>query len=97
MAQLITSQERVDHEFVVFSLFMAGIASREPQEKDLCLGMIRAVERLSYGRMTGSVRDLLERIYEKQRAAMVGSGDASSVDWVEEMKLGGQRIIMYGL
>lgn len=97
VARTITSQERIDQQFIVFPLFMAGFATRDPQEKNLCLGLIRAVERLSYGRTTESVRELLEKIYEKQRAAILASGDASSVDWIEEMDLSGQRLIIYGL
>jgi hypothetical protein len=96
VARVITSQERADQQFVVFPLFMAGVATSEPQENGLCLGMVGAVERLSYGRTTESVREVLEKIYEKQQAAMVASGDAFSVDWVEEMEVSGQPSTIYG-
>jgi hypothetical protein len=97
VARIITSQERFEQQFIVFPLYMAGLATKDPAEKDAALATLRVVERHSYGKTTESVRELLGHIYEKQRAAIVASGDASSVDWVEEMESSGQRLIMYGL
>lgn len=96
-AHSIVSQERLDPRFIVFPLFLAGFATIEPVEKDLVLTMLRAVERHSYGGCTQSVRMLLETIFEKQRVAMLRTGDSSSVEWVEEMELRGQPPIIYGI
>jgi hypothetical protein len=96
-AHTVVSCERIDPRFVVFPLFIAGFAATEPAEKDLALNMIRAVERHSFGDCTQSVRILLEAVYEKQRIAILRSGDSSWVDWVEEMELRGQPPIIYGI
>ena len=96
-AHKILSQERYDLRFIVFPLLMAGFATNDPAEKNLALSLIKMVERHSYGGSTESVRRLLEAIYGKQRAAILQTGDCVSVDWVEEMELSGQRLVIYGL
>jgi hypothetical protein len=96
-AHTIVSQPRLDPRFIVFPLFLAGFATVDVGEKDLALSMIRAVEQHSYGGCTQSVRRLLETVYEKQRAALLRTGDSTSVDWVEEMELRGQPPLIYGI
>jgi hypothetical protein len=96
-AQFITSQDQFEFSYVVFPLFMAGFATKDPTEKEYALELIRAVETQSYGGGTKSVRRLLQNIYGKPRDAIVRNGDNASVDWVEEMERSGQRIILYGL
>ncbi|KAG0650954.1 hypothetical protein D0Z07_2692 [Hyphodiscus hymeniophilus] len=97
VANLVTSKEGSDQQYIIFPLFMAGIATKDGQEKDLCLRLIRAVGQLSYGRTVESVAEFLERIHEKQRDALQVFGHASAVDWIEDMELSGQRLIVYGL
>lgn len=96
-AQVITSRDQFEFSYIVFPLFMAGFATKDPAEKEQALELIRVVETHSYGGSTKSVRGLLENIYGKQRDAIVQHGNDASVDWVEEMERSGQRIIMYGL
>ena len=96
-AHLVVSNEQVDPRFIVFPLFIAGCAACEPAEKELALNMIRAVEQHSFGGGTQSVRKLLEVVYEKQRVAILNTGDSSLVDWVEEMELRGHPPIIYGI
>jgi hypothetical protein len=96
-AHTIVSRELIDPRFIVFPLFMAGFAATEPAEKDLALTMIRTAEQHSFGSCTQSVKRLLEIIYEKQRVAILRTGDSSSVDWVEEMEQRGQPPIIYGI
>lgn len=96
-AHSIVSQEQIDPRFVVFSLFLAGFATGDLAEKSLAVDMMRAVERHSYGGCTKSVRMLLETICEKQRVAILRTGDSTSVGWVEEMELRGQPPIIYGI
>lgn len=96
-ARFVASQEHVDPRFMIFPLFIAGFAASEPAEKDLALTMIRAVEQHSFGGCTQSVRELLEIIYEKQRVAILRTGDSTLVDWVEEIELRGQPPIIYGI
>jgi hypothetical protein len=94
---MIVLQERVDPRFIVFPLFIAGIAAMEPAEKDLASHIIRAVEQYSFGGCSQSVRIFLENIYEKQRVAILSTGDSNLVDWLEEMELRGRPPIIYGI
>ena len=96
-ARIVISQERFDKQFVVFSLSIAGLATKDPTEKTLAIEMIKTMERHSHSRTIESGRVLVEAIYEKQRVATLASGDHSSIDWVEEVKLSGQRLIIYGV
>jgi hypothetical protein len=59
--------------------------------------MIKTVDQYSCGISTESVMRLLDTIYKKQRAEILRNGDATSVDWMEEMALSGQRLIIHSL
>lgn len=96
-AHAIVSQEQLDPRFIVFPLFLAGVETTDPAEKDLALTIIRAVEQRSYGGCTQSVRSLLEMVYGKQHAAVLRMGDSTSVDWIEEKELRGHPPIIYGI
>lgn len=96
-AQMIISQEHFELRFIVFPLFMAGFASKDMSEKELALNLIRIVEQHSYGASTESVRRLLETVLDRQRDAILRTGTANEVDWVEKMELTGQQLIIYGL
>jgi hypothetical protein len=67
---------------------MAGFATKDPREKEV-LNIMRIIDGQSYGSSTESVRRLLETILEKQRAAIMRAGTASSVGWVEEVEKNG--------
>ena len=94
---IILSQERFDMGFILFPLFMAGFATDDDNKKQLALGMIRSIEQHCFGPTTEICRRLLETIYQKQRAVTLEAGDASSVDWVEEIEMSGQGLVLYGL
>jgi hypothetical protein len=94
---MVVSKEGVDPRFIVFPLFIAGCAANEAAEKDLALNLITTVEQHSFGGCTQSVRRLLEVVYEKQRVAILRTGDSSLVDWVEEMELRGHPPIIYSI
>lgn len=93
----ILSKDRFDMRFIVFPLFMAGFCTRDPAEKETALRFMMEVEKHGYGGSTDNVRRLLQVLYEKQRVAVMQSGNADAVDWVDEMERSGQRLIIYGL
>ncbi|KAK0126142.1 hypothetical protein ONS95_007761 [Cadophora gregata] len=94
---IILSKERFDLRFIVFPLFMAGFCTRNLVEKNTALRFMMEVEKHGYGGSTDNVRRLLQTIYEKQRIAVMQTGNANSVDWIDEMEQSGHRLIMYGL
>jgi hypothetical protein len=95
VARIIISQQRFELRFIIFHVFMAGFASKGPNEKEEALEIIKTIEKHSYGSIMESVRMLLETVKEKQRAAILQTGRASAVDWLEEMEKNG--LIIYGL
>lgn len=94
---MVISKEGIDPRFTIFPLFIAGCAATEPAEKVLAVNMIRAVEQHSFGSCTQSVRILLEVVHEKQRVAILRTGDSTLVDWVEEMGLRRDPPLIYGI
>ena len=94
---IILSKERFDMRFIVLPLFMAGFCTRNPVEKDTALRFMIEVEKHGYGGSPDSVRRLLQNIYEKQHIAVMQTGNANSVDWIDEMEQSGNRLIIYGL
>lgn len=96
-ASLLLSQERFEVRFVVFPLFLAGVFATDEGDKEMALNLITAVEPHSFGGSIQSVRAVLQAIYNKQRTAILETGVATSVDWVEEMESSGQRLIIIGL
>ncbi|KAH6694380.1 fungal-specific transcription factor domain-containing protein [Leptodontidium sp. MPI-SDFR-AT-0119] len=93
----ILSKERFDPRYIVFPLFLAGFCTRNSTEKDTALRFMIKVEKIEYGGATNKVRRLLQTIYGKQSVAIAETGNANSVDWVDEMEQSGQQLIMYGL
>ncbi|KAE8452215.1 hypothetical protein EG329_001682 [Mollisiaceae sp. DMI_Dod_QoI] len=93
-ARVVLSKERYDYRFIVFPVFMAGFATQDPVEKRIALDLILAIEEHEYRGSTADVRQLLQKLYERQRSATMETGDANSVDWIEEMEKSGQGFIM---
>lgn len=89
----IISKERFELRVIVFPLFMAGYSTMDPAEKSAALDLMRKQEQHSYGGSTAGVRKLLETVCEKQATAR----DFKNIDWIEEMRMSGQRLVMCGL
>jgi len=94
---IILTKQRCDLQYIVFPLFLAGFCTRNVTEKDTALELMAEVEKREYGGVADTLRRLLQTIYEKQSVAVAQTGDASSVDWVDEMERNGPRLIIYGL
>jgi len=74
---------------------MAGFLTSELGEKEEVLKLMRKIEDHSYGASTESMRRLLEIVIEHQMMAILRTGTANSVDWIEEMETNG--FVVYGL
>ncbi len=94
---MAVSREVFDMRFVVFPIFIAGFSTIDPNEKETAMNLMVELEKHGYGGSIKGARKLLQTIYQKQRAAVVQIGDDNSVDWIDEVELSGQRLIMYGL
>lgn len=93
-ARVVLSEKSYEIRLVVFPLFMAGFATRDRGEKQMALDLLLAVEQQESIGSTESVRILLQKLYEKQRSATMETGNANSVDWIEEVEKSGQRFII---
>ncbi|TGO46660.1 hypothetical protein BCON_0313g00080 [Botryotinia convoluta] len=83
--------------FIVFPIFMAGMASRVKEEKQSALKFLRRLEETSFGSNTSTMRNLLASIIEKQEIAIAETGNHLCVSWIEELESSGQQLIMVGL
>ncbi|CZR50832.1 uncharacterized protein PAC_00706 [Phialocephala subalpina] len=93
-ARMVLSEKSYEIRLVVFPLFMAGFATKDRGEKRMVLDLLLAVEQHESRGSTESIRNLLQKLYEKQRSATMEIGNANSVDWIEEIEKSGQRFII---
>jgi hypothetical protein len=89
----IIARKRFELRVIVFPLFMAGYSTVDQAEKSTAVDLIKRQEQYSYGGSAAGVRRLLEIVCEKQATAR----DFKTVDWIEEMRMSGQRLVMCGL
>ncbi|KAF5878013.1 uncharacterized protein Bfra_000179 [Botrytis fragariae] len=87
----------LEFRFIVFPIFMAGMASRVKEEKQSALEFLRRLEETSFGSNTNTTRKLLASIIEKQEEAIAQTGNHLCVSWIEELELSGLQLIMVGL
>ncbi|KAF7959106.1 hypothetical protein EAE96_002623 [Botrytis aclada] len=83
--------------FMVFPIFMAGVATRMREEKQSALEYLRRLEETSFGSNTSTTRKLLASIIEKQETAIAETGNHLFVSWVEELESSGEQLILVGL
>ena len=93
MAEDIINQGFIERKFMVFPLFMAGIASKEEHEQEEVLRLISMFERLAIGKVMAATRHLLSVVFERQRAKVVNGGEAFAVDWINTVSERGLQMI----
>lgn len=81
----------------MFPVFLAGVFTTDHGEKEAALSVMTTIGPRSVGPSAERVGMMLRTIYEKQRSAIAQFGEASSVDWMEEMESNGERLIVMGL
>ncbi|OJD27852.1 hypothetical protein ACJ73_00755 [Blastomyces percursus] len=89
---------RFDLRFVVFPLFMAGVASSSSSQKMLALDLLSSMEgNESVGRNVTTTRHVLQIVYQRQTEGYMRKGHALDVDWVEIMIEQGLQMVNFGL
>ena len=76
-----TTVNAIAPRFLVFPLFMAGIAATDGSQKLRAAEMLEKMEFSAVGRNTGNVRKGLERVYEEQNSRFMMTGQSLDVDW----------------
>lgn len=87
----------LDTRFLVFPIFIAGMASPEGAQKMLAADLLERMERKAIGRNTVATRKGLERVYEVQNERFMTTGQSLDVDWWDVVKGGGALIVNFGL
>ena len=86
-----------EHGFVVFPLFLAGIATSSAADKMLAHELMRAMEHESVGNNKRATRKLLEAVFEAQNARQMVVGHSLDVDWIQVMTESKLHVINFGL
>jgi Fungal specific transcription factor domain len=93
----IVSSEQYQLRFIIFPLFMAGVASTDGNEKMLALELISSMEKESIGSNTTATRHVLQIVYEQQTRRFMHTGQSLDVDWKEIMVEQGLQVVNFGL
>jgi hypothetical protein len=93
LAREITANGCNERKFMVFPLFMAGVASRSPSDQQLAIELLRMFEKNSIGKAMVATRHVLEVIYQKQREAIMQGAHPMMVDWVNTVAERGLQMI----
>jgi Fungal specific transcription factor domain len=93
----VVRNEQYHLRFIVFPLFMAGIASADGNEKMLVLDLISSLEKESIGSNTTATRQALQIIYEQQTERFMHTGQSLDVDWSDVMLEQGLQVVNFGL
>lgn len=83
LAREITANGYNERKFMVFPLFMAGIATLHPPDQQLAIEFLRVFEHNSIGRAMVATRRILEIVHQKQREAIMQGSHPMIVDWVD--------------
>ena len=93
LAKEISSNGFIERKFMVFPLFMAGIANQNPFDQQQIIKLLLAFERQSIGKAMVATRHILEIVYEKQGEVMRMGADPLMVDWVDTVAERGLQMI----
>ena len=87
----------VEKRHIVFPLFMAGFATRQPDVKIQALDIIRRLETTGIAQNTYRIRQLLSAVYEEQRRAADSGGRMEDVEWLAVAKERSLMVVNCGL
>lgn len=89
----ITANGFNQRKFMVFPIFMAGIATRNSPDQQLALQILKLLERNSIGKVMMATRQILEIVYEERREVAMQGGHPMMVDWVNTVAERGLQMI----
>ncbi|KAK2806917.1 hypothetical protein FQN51_005717 [Onygenales sp. PD_10] len=98
VASSIINADRFDLRFIVFPLFMAGVASSSGSQKMLAVDLLSSIEaNESVGRNVTTTRHVLQIVYQRQTEGYMQRGHSLDVDWIEIMIEQGLQLVNFGL
>ena len=93
LADEISSHGFIERKFMVFPLFMAGIATHKAPDHQEVIRLLVAFEKHSIGKAMVATRQILEVVYEKQREVRMLGANPLMVDWVDTVAQRGLQMI----
>ncbi|KZF26886.1 hypothetical protein L228DRAFT_235892 [Xylona heveae TC161] len=97
VGQTIVAEGRFTYRFIIFPLFLAGVAAHHSRDKKVALELIIAMERESVGNNTRATRQLLQFVYQRQSEGVMTVGTSVHVDWIQVMFESGVQLVHVGL
>jgi hypothetical protein len=98
VAEEIVNANRFNLRFIVFPIFMAGIASSSGSQKMLALDLLSSIgNHEGVGRNVITTRHVLQIVYQQQTEGLIKQGHSLDVDWVEIMIEQGLQMVNFGL
>jgi hypothetical protein len=87
----------LDRRGVVFPLFMAGVATNNPNAKAKAIDLLKSYEGHGIGQNTSVVRRLLVAVCEEQNRRLSAGRRMEEVDWLRFGKERGMSVVNCGL
>ena len=81
----------------IFPLFLAGVASTQPDAKIQAIDIMKAIVSGGIGQNTFRTRQLLAAVCEEQRRVVNSGGRMEHVDWLEVARERGLSVVNCGL
>lgn len=97
IAERIVRADRLDMRFIVFPLFMAGIASSSEGQKLMAMKLLSSMEQGGIGRNASTIRQLLQIVYDQQTLQSMMTEAPFDVNWVELIAEYGLDVLNFGL
>jgi hypothetical protein len=97
VAEDILNAGHFELRFIVFPLFMAGVASSSGSDKMMALDLMSAMEKEGIGCNTTTTRHLLQIVYGRQTQRFMKMGHSLDVDWIDVMIEQGLQVVNFGL
>ena len=97
LANSISTPVSKSSYWMIFALFLAGLATPDPQSKARAIHTIRAFESQSIGNHAQQTADLLLALCEEQGHRARAGGRPEEVDWLLFTEARGITIVDFGL
>lgn len=97
LAQAAVTSNHYNSRFLVFPLFMAGVASTDGYQMMQSLQCIQTLEEGALGRNMATTRKALKTIYDSQNEQFMQNGHSLNVDWLQIMHEHGLTVVNFGL
>ena len=97
LAMSIFANGELDRREVVFPIFMAGVATKNPNAKAKAMDLLKSYDGHGIGQNTSVVRKLLGAVCEEQRRRVAAGRRMEEVEWLRFGRERGMSVVNCGL